>query len=217
MTQNAGNQRDAERYVAGTLTGEEGARFEEAMIAHPELAADVSVRRRIKAGLSQLEQNHELEALLKEVPRRPNYLRYAAAASVLVVVAAGLMTFWNRETPPLRAFFNASDMGAKPVPSFTLAIQRSGDVPVLEIQRDAGPVELRIFVDAAATPPFTARLTSGQTGTSAIGDSSISQLTDGFAVLYLEPRELQSGDYTLALEPASGDEQLFPFKLHVLP
>jgi hypothetical protein len=128
------------------------------------------------------------------------------------------MTFWNRETPPLQAFFDASDMGATPVASFTLAITRSGDdVPVLEIQRDAGPVELRIFVDAAGTPPFTARLTSGQTGASAIEESSISQLTDGFAVLYLEPRELHSGDYTLALESASGAEQLFPFKLHVLP
>ena len=187
------------------------------MIAHPELAADVSVRRRIKAGLSQLEQNRELETLLKDEPRRPNYLRYAAAASVLVVVAAGLMTFWNRGTPPLQALINASDMGANPVASFTLATTRSTDVPVLEVQRDAGPVELRIFLDAAATPPFTARLTSGQAGTSAIEDSSISQLTDGFALLYLEPRELQSGDYTLALEPASGDEQLFPFKLHVLP
>ena len=187
------------------------------MIAHPELAADVSVRRRIKAGLSQLEQNHELEALLKEVPRRPNYLRYAAAASVLVVVAAGLMTFWNRETPSLQALFNASDMGAKPVASFILATTRSTDVQVLEIQRDAGQVELRLFVDAAGTPPFTARLTSGQTGASAIEESSISQLTDGFAVLYLEPRELHSGDYTLALESASGAEQLFPFKLHILP
>jgi hypothetical protein len=87
----------------------------------------------------------------------------------------------------------------------------------LEIQRNAGPVELRILVDAAAAPPFAARLTSGQTHVAGIKDSSVAQITDGFAVMYLEPRELQSGDYTLTLTSPSGAEQIFPFKLHLLP
>jgi len=209
--------RDAERYVAGNLSGEEAARFEEAMIAHPELAADVCVRRRIKAGLSQLEQNQELAALLKQEPSRPRYIRYAAAAAVFVVLGAGLMTFWNRDGAPLQAMFNASDIGAKPVASsFILATTRSTDVLGFEVHRDAGPVELRILVDATSTAPFTAHLTAKQSGTS-FKDSSIAQITDGFAVVYLDPRALPSGDYTLALKSASGTEQIFPFSLYVIP
>ena len=208
---------EAERYVAGSLSEEEIARFEEAMIAHPELAADVSVRRRIKAGLRELEKNNELEAFLKPETHRPTYLRYAAAAAVAAVLAAGLMTFWKRDGVPLQAMFNASELGAKPIAaSFTLVTTRSAILPMFEVRRDAGPVELRILVDAAATAPFTVHLTAGQSATS-IDDASVAQISNGFAVIYLEPRGLASGDYTLALKSASGREQLFAFRLHVLP
>jgi len=211
--------RDVERYVAGTLPEEALARFEEEMIARPELAADVNVRRRIKAGLSRLEQNHELEVLLKEEPHRPNYLRYAAAASVLVVVAAGVMTVWRREEPaPLQALFNSNEIGARQIAtSFILATTRSADKPAFEMHRNGGPVALRIVVDDTATAPFSVRLTTGQAGSTPIKESSVAEVSDGFAVIYIDPRDLESGDYTLALKSGAGAEQLFPFRLNVLP
>ena len=57
--------------------------------------------------------------------------------------------------------------------------------------------------------PFTAR----------IGDDeiSITRVVDGFAEIYLDPRKLESGDYTLSLKSQSGAEQLFPFTLKVTP
>ena len=52
-----------------------------------------------------------------------------------------------------------------------------------------------------------------------IGDEeiSITRVADGFAEIYLDPRELESGGYTLSLKPQSGAEQLFPFTLNVTP
>jgi hypothetical protein len=212
--------RDAERYVAGTLSGEEAARFEEEMIAHPELAADVSVRRRIKAGLTQLEKNKELEPFLKPESGRPNYIRYAAAAAVLVVVAAGLMTFWNREeAAPLQALLTSGEVGTKPiVSSFILATTRSADEIAFEVQRDGGPIRLQILVDDPAAAPFTVQLSSADPARGyPIKDSTIAQVEDGFAVIYVDPRELASGSYTMTVKSASGAEQRFPFGLQIRP
>ena len=213
--------RIVERYVAGTLSEEEKARFEEAMIERPELAADVSVRRRIKIGLSELEKNNELEALLKPDARRPAYLRYAAAAAVLVVVAAGLMTFWSREQPaPLQALLTSSEVASKPiVASFILATTRSTDVLAFEVQRDGGPVRLQILVDDATAAPFDVQLLGGddQPPRLKFKESTISQTQDGYAVVYLDPHVLDSGSYTLSLKSKSGAEQQFPFALIVTP
>jgi hypothetical protein len=212
--------RDAERYVAGVLSQEEAARFEEAMIEHPELAMDVSVRRRIKAGLSQLEKNNELQAFLEPEAQRPAYLRYAAAAAVLVIVAAGLMTFWRREgAAPLQALLTSSEVGTKPiVASFVLATTRSADLTAFEVQREGGPVRLQILVADAAAAPFTVQLSAADlSGAKPIQVSTIAEVTDGFAVIYLDPRELDSGSYAMTLASASGPEQRFPFKLHVHP
>jgi len=210
---------NAERYVAGTLSDEEVARFEEAMIERPDLAADVNVRRRIKAGLSQLEQNNELEALLAPEPRRAQPLRYAAAAAVLVVVAAGVFAIWNREgAAPLQAMFNASEIGTRQVASsFMLANTRSADVP-FDLQRNAGPVQFRILVDDPAAAPFQVSLLAGRGSASKnIDETTISQATDGFAEIYLDPRELESGDYTLTLTSKTGVAQRFPFELRINP
>ena len=213
--------RNAEQYVAGTLSDEERARFEEAMIERPELAADVNVRQRIKAGLSQLEQNNELKTFLAPDPARSHYLRYAAAAAVLVVVAAGVLTIWNRQAAaPLQALFNASEIGARPVAgSVILAATRSANVQVIDAQRNGGPIQLQILVDDAAAAPFAVHLVAGgkSSGAMPFNAPSISQITDGFAELYLDPRELESGDYTLSLKSPSGAEQTFPFTLNVSP
>ena len=210
--------RDAERYVAGTLSAEDAARFEEAMIAHPELAADVSVRRRIKAGLSELEKNKELEAFLKPEAHRPSYVRYAAAAVVVVVIAAGIMTFRNRDgTPPLQALLTSSEVGTQPiVSSFILATTRSADVLAFEVQRDGGPIRLQILVDELAAAPFEVHLAAADSPGTQIKKSTIAAVTDGFAVIYIDPRELASGTYTLTLTPASGAEQRFTFGLRIL-
>jgi hypothetical protein len=220
VTQNIGNGRDVERYVAGSLSEEEKARFEEAMIERPELAADVNVRRRIKAGLSELEKKNELEAFLKPDAQRPAYVRYAAAAAVLVIVAAGLMTFWNRERPaPLQALLTAAEVGSKSiVSSFILATTRSTDVLAFEVRRDGGPIQLQILVDDPDAAPFTVHLAAEDSpGARPIEDSTIAQVTDGFAVIFVDPRELASGNYTLKLTSGSGAEQRFPFNLQILP
>ena len=203
-------QPTAERYVAGTLSEEEVARFEESMIERPDLAADVGVRRRIKAGLSLLEERDELGPLLSPPGKRPQLLHYAAAAAILVVVV-GLWSVWRiQPATPVQTMFASVDAGkSKVAASFMLVRTRSGQVPAFDVRRNDGLVRLQILVDDPAGAPFTAR----------IGDEDISvtRVTDGFAEIYLDPRKLESGGYTLSLKPQSGAEQLFPFTLNIAP
>jgi hypothetical protein len=206
-----------ERYVAGTLPDEEVARFEEMMIDRPALAADVNVRRRIKAGLALLEQRQELDPLLTPASRRPQFLRYAAAAAVLVVVAGLWSTWRGQSVSPIEALLTSSEIGAtKVAANFMLVRTRGAAAPEFNVQRKAGLVQFRILVDETGGAPFAVRLTATeQSGANAFKDSTIPQTTDGFAEIYVDPRELSSGDYVLSVRSQSGAEQLFPFKLNV--
>ena len=211
----------AEHYVAGKLSGEENARFEEAMVERPALAADVNVRRRIKSGLALLEERNQLAPLLASAPR-PQYLRYAAAAAVLVVVAGFWSTWRGAAVPdqPMQALFNSGELGArKTAASFMLVRTRSAEVANFTVQRKDGPVRLQILVDDPTAAPFEALLIARgkSTDASALNQSSIPNTTDGFAEVYLDPRELESGSYELALTSKSGAEQVFPFTLNIAP
>ena len=209
----------AESYVAGKLSGEENARFEEAMIERPALAADVNVRRRIKSGLALLEERNELAPLLASAPR-PQYLRYAAAAAVLVLVAGFWSTWRGVPVQPMQALISSSEMGArKAAVGFMLARTRSSQENSHEVERNGGPVPIQILVDDPAAVPFTVRLLrrGDSTDATVLNQSSIPNTTDGFAEIYLDPRELESGSYELSLTSKAGAEELFPFTLTITP
>jgi hypothetical protein len=212
-------QPTAERYVAGSLSAEEAARFEEWMVDRPDLAADVNVRRRIKAGLSVLEQRNELAPLLASAPQRPNYFRHAAAAAAVLVVASGIWVGWNREgVAPLQVMLSSNEIGSRPVAkSFMLARTRSTGDPVFTVQRDDGPVRLQILVEDPAAAPFSAFLfsTDASDGGRPFEKSTIARTTNGFAEIYLDPRALISGAYGLSLKSRAGTEQLFAFELRI--
>jgi hypothetical protein len=211
-------QPTAERYVAGTLSEEEVARFEEAMIERPELAADVNVRRRIKAGLQLLDERRELDPLLAPVRKQPQFLRYAAAAAVLVV-AAGLWSTWRGQwATPEHTLFTSSEIGASPIAAtFMLARTRSADIPVFDVQRDGGAVRFRILVEGPDAAPFGVTLVAigDPSGPIPFNESSTALAADGFAEIYLDPRGLSTGSYALLLKSQSGAEQRFPFELRV--
>jgi hypothetical protein len=212
-------QPNTERYVAGTLSEEEVTRFEEAMIERPELAADVNVRRRIKAGLQLLDERHELEPLLAPARPRPQYLRYAAAAAVLVV-AVGLWSTWRGQWATTdRTLITASDIGASPVAAtFMLARTRSADTPIFDVQREGGPVRLRVLAEGpeAATFDVTLMAVTDSGDAIPIQESSTAIAADGFAEIYLDPRGLNTGAYALSLKAQSVAEQRFPFELRVI-
>jgi hypothetical protein len=213
------DQPTAERYVAGSLSDEEAARFEEAMVDRPDLAADVNVRRRIKAGLSLLEQRNELAPLLASAPPRPHYIRYATAATAVLVVAAGVWVSWNREGgAPLQVLLESREIGSQTIAkSFILARTRSAGDPTFEVQRNAGPVRLQILVEDPDAGPFSAFLFSTADGAIPFKKSTISETTNGFAEIYLDPHALNSGPYGLSLKSKAGKEELFAFKLRVSP
>jgi hypothetical protein len=211
-------QPNAERYLAGTLSEEEVARFEEAMIERPELAADVNVRRRIKAGLQLLEERRELDPLLAQAIPKPQYLRYAAAAAVLVV-AMGLWSTWRGQwATPDGTLISSRDIGASPIAAtFMLARTRSADTPAFDVQRDGGPVRFRILIDGPEAAPVDVKLVA-VTGTSEavpIHETTTTIAADGFAEIYLDPRGLNTGAYVFSLKAQSVAEQRFPFELRV--
>jgi hypothetical protein len=212
------DQPTVERFVAGTLSEEEVARFEEAMIERPDLAADVNVRRRIKAGMQLLEQRRELDPLLTPQSGKPQFVRYAAAAAVLVV-AAGLWTTWRGQwTAPDRPLISSSDIGATPIAAtFMLARTRSADNPAFDVQRDGGPVQFRIVVEGPEATRLDVTLVAGTdpSGAVPIHESSATVAADGFAEIYLDPRGLNTGAYAFSLKSQSGAEQRFPFELRV--
>src|SRR3982751_1189856 len=88
----------AQRYIAGLMDEAEEQRFEESMLENPPLAAEVDARQRMKAGLQRLEERGELAALLAQPPAPSRFLRYAAAAAVLLVLGAGV-TYWRSGSP----------------------------------------------------------------------------------------------------------------------
>jgi len=212
-------QPTAERYVAGTLSDEEVARFEEAMIDRPDLAADVNVRRRIKAGLQLLEQRQELDPLLSTANRRPQFLRYAAAAAVLVVVAGSWSVWRFQAAGPAQVLFSATEIGtANVAKNLLLARTRAAGASVFTVPRNAGLLHFQILVDDPDGTPFVVHLAATATsGAISFNESTIPQTTDGFADIYVDPRELNSGDYVLSVRSQSGAEQTFPFTLHVTP
>ena len=188
------------------------------MIERPDLAADVNVRRRIKAGMQLLEQRRELDSLLTPQSRRPQFVHYAAAAAVLVV-AAGLWTTWRGQwAAPDRPLISSSDIGASPIAAtFILARTRSADIPVFDVQRDGGRVRFRVLVEGPEAAPLDVTLVAvtDPSGAVAIHESSATIAADGFAEIYLDPRGLSSGGYALSLKSLSGGEQRFPFELRV--
>src|SRR5689334_9000237 len=93
----------AERYVAGRMSEAEEQLFETTMLERPELAAEVDARQRMKAGLQTLEARGELDALLARSRPSP-YVRYAAAAGVVLVLIAIIVLWRNSDkTPPAMA------------------------------------------------------------------------------------------------------------------
>jgi hypothetical protein len=201
--------RSVERYVAGRMDEEEERKFEELILAQPDIAAEVDAHRRIKAGLERLEEHGELQELLGR-PVRPNYVKYALAASVLVAIVATAV-FWRSSsdaTAPTLATSLAELYGVDANPgisgTYLLASHRSrAEETVITAIRGAGAIRLQAVADATNATAFAVSLAriAGNSPTS-LAQSVLSRNADrGMVEIFLDPGSLGAGRYRLRLTP----------------
>jgi hypothetical protein len=208
---------DVDAYIAGSLSGEELARFEELMIETPALAAEVDVRRRIKGGLELLEKRGQLGTMLREQPRQ-NFRFLAAAASILVAAIAFTWLYSNRSSddalPQVQvgSLLSAIEGTAPAVgASFTLARTRSGELPVLRVAGVKQLSRIRILIGQEGGS-LSISLNSAATSVANLPVSA-RVADDGFAEVILNSRNLKPGRYELVVTPATGDALHYPFVL----
>jgi len=212
---------DVDAYIAGNLSDEEVARFEELMIETPALAAEVDVRRRIKGGMELLEKRGQLDTMLEEQPRQ-NFRFLAAAASVLAAAIILTWLYGNRFSgdvvPQVEVGSLLSAMGGTTHDTgatFTLARTRSGEPPVLRVAGANRLSRIRILT-GRSEGLLSVGLSSAETR---LPDLPVSAgvASDGFAEVILNSRNLRPGRYELVVTPETGDAVRYPFVLESPP
>lgn len=212
---------DAERYVAGRMSDSEGAAFEALMIEREDLAADVALRQRIKAGLAALDERGELQPLLKRASGASGIRRYAIAASaVLVLVAAGTFLAQQesgRVTQGALLVARDAVRDARILSIHTLAQPRSNAPPPrIAIPAGEGLLQMQLFVDAATPTEVSVTLATGPADQQQVlGDVHASRRDDGVVEVWLRSAQLNAGVYTLTVTPLAGDGgvQSFAFEI----
>ena len=203
----------AQRYVAGLMDEAEEQRFEESLVENPPLAAEVDARQRMKAGLQRLEERGELAALLAQPAAPSRFLRYAAAAAVLLVLGAGV-TYWRSGTPSrpfiagsMQALTGSGTPSSGVAATYLLASTRARpEETVITAPPGGGLVRIQVVPDSGAERPYTAslaRIAGGQEHL--LADRVPVQGAAGGSLidLYVDSASLESGDYRLRL--SAGD------------
>jgi hypothetical protein len=212
----------AAHYVAGRMSEDEEQAFEVAMLGSPDLAADVDVRQRIKAGLRHLERRGELQALLDAPPRR-RYLPVALAASVLLLVFG--VAYWKfmgmRASAPGAALSASAGSTGAVSASYLLASTRFGTTePTFETAAGSAPLQLRIVPESRRATSFRVSLAriADDGETPASEPVRLARGTTDFVEVFVDPSKLTSGRYRLRLmpEPAGVNEE-YVFTLRIAP
>jgi hypothetical protein len=198
-------------------------RFEESMLENPPLAAEVDARQRMKAGLQRLEERGELAALLAQPPAPSRFLRYAAAAAVLLVLGASL-AYWKSGTPSrpfiassLQALTGSGATSHGVAATYVLASTRARpEETVITAPSGGGLVRIQVVPDSGAERPYMAALARIEDGREhLLADRVTVQGAAGGSLvdLYLDPAALEPGDYRLRL--SAGDLSYdYAFKLN---
>lgn len=124
------NQQQIEKYVAGRMSEEEARAFEDHFVAHPELARQVEIEQRLKAGFQHVARGSTAEFVRSS---RPFRWQMAAMAAGIALSIFALLYAWNHFAPhaerPVLAAVSARDAGAR---TLRLALVRGNDrIPTL--------------------------------------------------------------------------------------
>lgn len=135
------------RYVAGDLSRSERAEFEAWLVASPELAAEVELERRLRRGMASAARRGWLPRdAVTPRPARPRHWQLGIAASVLVVIAAGVSVMLpDRDDTSVVA--SSSSAPGMPMVVRLGKVRSVSAVPDITLNRDKLPSQLIVEPD----------------------------------------------------------------------
>jgi hypothetical protein len=200
------NQQLIEKYVAGRMSEAEAAAFEDYCVSNPEFARQVEIEQRLKGGLAQVARGSTSEFVRAEPA---NYWKYAAAASVIVLLGAALFA-WRMPTRP-EQILTAALPGAAASASMRLALVRgSANMPRLP----SGAVRVEIVGLFDPESLYSIALDhfgpnhSIDTVDALAGQKPASPVT---LEIVIDSRQLESGTYSLRVRRQNSDEEALEF------
>jgi hypothetical protein len=206
----------AERYVAGRMSETESLDFETRMISRPDLAADVDVRQRIKAGLTLLDEKGTLKPMVLERRPQARIFRHAAAAGVAVVVLSAGLMLWQR-TSGGAVLLTAGDASGVPAAPYLLMQSRGqAALPVIEASKSSPLIELQMLAAGDPGTAFAVRLERVDAdGGRVLGDIDATIGADGYVTTFVRVRGLESGRYTIQLRSAGENQSTHSFEFEL--
>lgn len=211
-----------ERYVAGRMSDTEISEFEAQMLDHPELAADVDVRQRIKAGLELLEERGELPDISTNERAGRWHRPFGLAAGIAVLAISATFLFWYRNESRGSFLVASSEVTrTASIPSIMLAATRGNELPQsIPVPPGVQFIELRALIEGHETALYDARLQQSRGGElKTLGRFEYKTGSDGMLAVWIRVNELDSGEYQLSISEKGlpQSEQRFTFALTRLP
>jgi hypothetical protein len=202
---------ELDAYVAGTASEAEQARFEEALIANPQLAAELDVRQRIKAGLALLDSRGQLQPMLNQ-PRPPAWRMALAASVAIALVATGwIWRSTNHERELLAqkpALSQASPAGMGMFDGSVILAGVRGAPVKITVDHPGSIIQLRMPLGDPG-PDARLRLTTGPVKQAAIPV----QASGAYTLVYLDTTGLEPGVHELVLSTGGQDVDTFELEI----
>lgn len=214
------------RYLADRLSDDERDAFEAYYLEHPEIVQEMETTARFKAGLAELQQSGEFDALVHRRPRAYNPRLFAAAAAI-AAVAVGIAFFVSRSTSvgPLLA---ATPAMLQPNDGTPLTIASTHQVlrtrstaadAIVQLPATAQAIELEILPETEA-PSARYRVSfarlDGNAERQLATVEHLSPNENGFVEVYLDSRGVQPGRYLVELtDESSPNARTSVFSLRV--
>lgn len=200
------------RYLADQLSDTEREAFEAFCRANPELFREIEGAARFKLGLANLDEAGKLQPLLDASPAaKPFLMRHAAVVAGLVVGAGVLYgSVVSLRVPPMGASVaevSGRFRDALPVVGeIELMRMRAAEIatPTITVEGKNGVVVLKVLPDDESATRYDAELRRIEAGKSNVLASAEDLIADSdkLVPLYLSTREIESGEYEVAIVPS---------------
>ena len=196
-----------ERYLAGVLTADEEQAFEEAYLGDAEILDQLQTAERLRAGIQDLSAAGRLDRLRPAAPWRQWLMspQYAAAASVLLVVALGFSAALYRENRDLRT--DGAAAGSSITRLIALETVRGGNAIEIPAPEQDELTSLLLDSGAVAYDRYRATLTrrDGQQSEQVFSRDDLMPQFGDFIVMSVSGRNLRPGAYEARLEGRMDD------------
>jgi hypothetical protein len=202
------NQHHIEQYVAGSMSEAEAEAFELYCLAKPEFARQVELEQRLKGGLAQVARGSTSEFVREE---STNYWKYAAAASVVLMLGAAMFAWRYLPAPPAQilsaGIAGATHSGA----SMRLALVRgSGNTPRLP----DGQVQVEIvgLFDADSSYSIALDHFGPNRNVDAVDAIANQRPTSPVTLeIIIDSGQLEAGTYSLRVRRQASNEETLEF------